>query len=88
MAWGVFDKIKNGLKKAGKIFKKELNWVNDNVVQRFKPLAKTIANAFIPGAGTLVDAASDGIDAVAKGNWGGASKSAKDVVDWSKNRFG
>ena len=34
------------------------------------------------------DAASDGIDAVTKNDWGGAKKSGQDIANWSRQRFG
>ena len=72
MAWGLLNQIKKGFKKVGSAFKKGLNFVNDKIVKPFKPLIKTAVNAFVPGAGAIVDVASDGIDAVTKGDWGGA----------------
>ena len=88
MAWGLFNKIKKGFKKVGSAFKKAANWVNDKVVKPFKPLIKTAVNAFVPGAGAIVDVASDGIDAATKGDWGGAKQSAQGISAWANNRFG
>ena len=88
MAWGLFNKIKKGFKKVGSAFKKAAGWVNDKIVKPFKPLIKTAVNAFVPGGGALVDVASDGIDSVSKGDWGGAKESAKGIVSWANNRFG
>ena len=61
MAWGLFNKIKKGFKKVGSAFKKAAGFVNDKIVKPFKPLIKTAVNAFVPGAGAIVDVASDGI---------------------------
>lgn len=88
MAWGLWNKIKRGFKKVGSAFKKGLGWVNNKIVKPFKPVIKAAANAFVPGAGIVVDAASDGIDAVTKGDWGAAKKSAGDISSWAANRFG
>lgn len=88
MAWGLFNKIKRGFRKVGRALKKGAQWVNDKVVKPFKPIIKTAVNAFVPGAGIVVDAASDGIDAVTKGNWKDAGKSAKDIATWANNKFG
>ena len=87
MAWGIFNKIKKGFKKIGSVFKKGINFVNDKIIKPFKPIIKTAANAFIPGAGTVIEAASDGIDAINNGSksWGDA---AADVGSWAKKRFG
>ena len=87
MAWGIFNKIKKGFKKIGSVFKKGINFVNDKVIKPFKPIIKTAANAFIPGAGSVIEAASDGLDAINKGDssWGDA---AAGVGSWAKKRFG
>ena len=87
MAWGIFNKIKKGFKKIGSVFKKGINFVNDKIIKPFKPIIKTAANAFIPGAGTVIEAASDGLDAINKGDssWGDA---AAGVGSWAKKRFG
>ena len=77
MAWGLFNKIKKGFKKVGSAFKKAASWVNDKIVKPFKPLIKTAVNSFVPGAGAIVDVASDDIDAVSKGDWSGAKQSAQ-----------
>ena len=87
MAWGLFNKIKKGFKKVGSIFKKAANFVNDKVIKPFKPVIKQVADKFIPGAGAIVDVASDGIDAVANGDWSRAKESAGNVTNWAKNRF-
>lgn len=88
MAWGIFNKIKKGFKKVGSVFKKGINFVNDKIIKPFKPIIKTAANAFIPGAGAVVDVVSDGVDAASKGDWGGAKQAAGDVATWAKGRFG
>ena len=88
MAWGIFNKIKKGFKKVGSAFKKVAGFVNDKIVKPFKPLIKTAANAILPGAGIAVDVASGGIDAITKGDWGGAKDSVKGIAQWANNRFG
>ena len=87
MAWGIFNKIKKGFKKIGSVFKKGINFVNDKIIKPFKPIIKTAANAFIPGVGSVIEAASDGLDAINKGDssWGDA---AAGVGSWAKMRFG
>ena len=88
MAWGIFNKIKKGFKKVGSAFKKVAGFVNDKIVKPFKPLIKTAANAILPGSGIAVDVASGGIDAITKGDWGGAKDSVKGIANWASNRFG
>ena len=87
MAWGIFNKIKRGFKKVGSAFKKGVQFVNDKIIKPFKPIIKTAASAFIPGGGTIVEAASDGIDAVTKSDWRKAGESAASISEWSKQRF-
>ena len=68
VAFGIWKKIKNGIKKVAK-------WTNDKIV---KPIVKPVLNAtkkFIPFGEVIsdtVEAVSDGID----GNWGTAKKVA------------
>ena len=72
MAWGVWNKIKKGFQKVGRAIVKGVKWVNDKIIKPFKPVVKTvastIANAFVPGSGAVVnkavDVVSDGIDNV------------------------
>ena len=88
MAWDLFNKIKKGFKKVGSAFKKAASFVNDKIVKPFKPLIKTAVNSIVPGAGIAVDLASGGVDAITKGDWGGAKESAKGIANWASNRFG
>ena len=75
MAWDVWNKIKKGFQKVGRAIVKGAKWVNDKIIKPFKPVVKTIAgtvaNAFVPGSGAIVnkavDTVSDGIDTV--NNW-------------------
>ena len=87
MAWGIFNKIKQGLKKAWNFGKKVVGkvvdgakWVNDKVVKPFKPMIKTAVNAFIPGAGAAVDVVSDGIHA-------GADGGTSVALEWGRRMF-
>ena len=73
MAWGLWNKIKQGFKKVGNFVKKAASFVNDKVIKPFKPVITNVANAIIPGSGRIVEAVSDGIDDVANGNFKGAA---------------
>ena len=68
MAWGLWNKIKQGFKKVGAAIKKGAQWVNEKVIKPFKPVISAVANKIKPGAGMVVEAVSDGIDAVATGD--------------------
>ena len=86
MAWGLWNKIKQGFKKVGNVVKKAASFVNDKVIKPFKPVITNVANAIIPGSGRIVEAVSDGIDGwssstqgstssdVANGNFKGATQ--------------
>ena len=74
MAWGLWNKIKQGFKKVGNFVKKAASFVNDKVIKPFKPVITNVANAILPGSGRIVEAVSDGIDDVANGNFKGAAQ--------------
>jgi hypothetical protein len=38
MAWGLWNKIKQGFKKVGNFVKKAASFVNDKVIKPFKPV--------------------------------------------------
>jgi hypothetical protein len=52
MAWGIWNKIKNGIKKVGNA----ASWVNEKIVKPYlKPVAAAVApilDGFVPGLGT------------------------------------
>ena len=73
MAWGLWNKIKQGFKKVGNFVKKAASFVNDKIIKPFKPVITNVANAILPGSGKIVEAVSDGIDDVANGNFKGAA---------------
>ena len=97
MAWGLWNKIKQGFKKVGGAIKKAASFVNDKIIKPFKPVISNVANAIVPGSGRVVEAVSDGIDGwssstqgstssdVANGNFRGA---AQRVVGMTANRPG
>lgn len=73
MAWGLWNKIKQGFKKVGSAVKSAAKFVNEKIVKPFKPVITKVADAIMPGAGRVVDVVSDGIDDVANGNFRGAA---------------
>ena len=68
MAWGLWNKIKQGFKKVGNFVKKAAGFVADKVIKPFKPVISTVANVIAPGSGRIVEAVSDGIEDIASGN--------------------
>ena len=77
MAWGLWNKIKQGFKKVGNFAKKAATFVNDKVIKPFKPMITAVADKFIPGGGKIVEELSDGIDEFAAGRG----------TEWSKNKI-
>ena len=56
MAWGLWNKIKQGIRKAGSFIKdKVLKPVVNTVVKPFKPVISAAANAINPKIGSIVD---------------------------------
>jgi hypothetical protein len=55
MAWGVWNKIKQGFKKAGSIAKKVADVVTDNVIKPFRPIISGALSAYKPQAGAIAD---------------------------------
>ena len=68
MAWGLWNKIKQGFKKVGNFVRKAAGFVADKVIKPFKPVISTVANVIAPGSGRIVEAVSDGIESVASGD--------------------
>ena len=67
MAWGLWNKIKQGFKKVGGAIKNVASFVNDKVIKPFKPVISQVADKFIPGGGRIVEELSDGIDEIGAG---------------------
>ena len=61
MAWGLWNKIKSGLKKAGKWIKTAAKTVTDKVIKPFKPFISGAAGAINPVLGRVVDKGMDAI---------------------------
>ena len=62
MAWGLWNKIKQGFKKAGTVVKKAADVVTDKVIKPFKPLIVGAANAINPAAGAIAGKVMDGVE--------------------------
>ena len=77
MAWGFFNKIKKGLKKAfnfakDKIVKPVVDKVVKpvlNVAKKAAPYAAPLANTFIPGSGAIINSVIDNTDKVVNGDY-------------------
>lgn len=66
MAWGIFNKIKKGLKTFGDKVLNGAKWVNNNVLKPALPIAGKIIDNFVPGASNVLNNVSAGIDKVSQ----------------------
>ena len=62
MAWGLWNKIKQGFKKAGTVIKKVADVVTDKVIKPFKPLIAGTVSAINPAAGAIANKAMDAVE--------------------------
>lgn len=85
MAWGVWNKIKNGFKKVGSTIKKAANWVTDKVIKPFKPVISAAATAFNPAVGAAVNT---GMNAIERFSDEGSSWGQPNEIDVEKVKRG
>ena len=82
MAWGLWNKIKNGFKKAaGWVKDKVIKPVVNNVVKPFKPIISAAASAINPTAGAIAGKVMDTVEKVSDEGFGSVAKS------WAGKRF-
>ena len=62
MAWGIFKKIKQGLKKAWNFAKDKVIKPVVGVANKVSPIISAGLNAVIPGAGTITQGIIGGLD--------------------------
>ena len=81
MAWGVWNKIKQGIKKAGNFVKKAVGFVADKVVKPFKPIIGAAATVF-GGAkgGAIANKVMDTVERWSDGDGDGA------VANWAAGK--
>jgi hypothetical protein len=83
MAWGLWNKIKNGFRKVGNFVKdKILKPVVNNVVKPFRPIIAGVADKIKPGAGAVVNTVLGVAEKISDEGYGGAAKG------WASKRFG
>ena len=88
MAWGLWNKIKNGFKKAGKVIRNVARTVNEKVIKPFKPVITGVANAINPTLGKVADTAMNSVERFSDEGWSSVGKHAKEsAVSWAKSRF-
>ena len=83
MAWGLWNKIKQGFKKAGKVVKKAANVLTNKVIKPFKPVISAAANAFNPALGKIVDKGMDSVE-----RWSDGGEGTGKALDWAKSKWG
>ena len=93
MAWGLWNKVKQGFKKAGKFTKKAADFVTDKVIKPFKPLIGAAASAYNPAFGAAVNTGMNVIEKFSDEGWGSTARSrlsegANNAASWAAKRFG
>ena len=84
MAWGLWNKIKNGFKKAGKFIKNAAKVVTDKVIKPFKPIIGSVATAINPALGNVVNKGMDAVEKFSDEGWGNTVENA---AQWAVNKF-
>jgi hypothetical protein len=88
MAWGLWNKIKNGFQKAGKVIRNVARKVTDKVIKPFKPMISTIATAINPALGAAVTTGMDAVERFSDEGWDSVGKHVKDSAQaWAAKRF-
>ena len=62
MAWGLWNKIKNGFKKVGNFIKKGADFVTNKIIKPFKPIIGAAATAINPAAGAIAGKVMDSVE--------------------------
>ena len=71
MAWGLWNKIKNGFKKVGGFIKdKVLKPVVNTVIKPFKPVISSVASAINPALGAAVNKGMTAVEKFSDEGWG------------------
>ena len=71
MAWGLWNKIKNGFKKAGKVIRNVAKTVTDKVIKPFKPMITGVATAINPALGAAVNTGMDAVERFSTAHYSG-----------------
>ena len=96
MAWGLWNKIKNGFKKAGKVIRKVAKTVTDKVIKPFKPMISGVASAINPALGAAVNTGMDAVERFSDEGWGpvgndgrysGGKHVKESAQSWANKRF-
>ena len=82
MAWGLWNKIKQGVKKAGNFAKKVAKSVTDNVIKPFRPVIGAAATAFNPKAGMIANTVMDKVERFSDDGFDGRGA----VANWAAGK--
>ena len=82
MAWGLWNKIKQGVKKAGNFAKKVAKSVTDNVIKPFRPVIGAAATAFNPKAGMIANTVMDKVERFSDDGYDGRGA----VANWAAGK--
>ena len=85
MAWGLWNKIKNGFKKVGNFIKKGADVITNKVIKPFKPIISSVATTYNPKVGAAVTAGMNAVEKFSDEGWGNTVKNA---ASWAAKRFG
>ena len=69
MAWGLWNKIKQGFKKVGSGLKKAADWVSNKVIKPFKPIIAGAATAINPVLGAAVSTGMNAVERFSDEGW-------------------
>lgn len=81
MAWGLWNKIKNGFKKVGNFVKGAVSKVVGNVIKPFKPIISGVATAINPAAGAAITTGMNVVEKLSDEGWGAGAK------EWARKKF-
>ena len=85
MAWGLWNKIKQGFKKAGKFIKGAAKFVSDKVIKPFKPVLGAVATAINPALGAAVNTGMNVVEKFSDEGWGSSGRRA---LGWASKKLG
>ena len=81
MAWGLWNKIKNGFKKVGNFVKKAAGFAADKIIKPFKPIISGVATAINPAAGAAITTGMNVVEKLSDEGWGAGAK------EWARKKF-
>lgn len=84
MAWGLWNKIKTGLTKAGRFIKNAAGTVVDKVIKPFKPVITAAATAFNPAFGAVASKVMDEAERFSDEGW---RETGNRAIGWANNKL-